>query len=336
MKTKFLHALNTKPRLFGVIFVMLAGGGYGTGPWFAQNLERNGANPMGFLTARFVISAALLIAIRLIRMGTNNLPNIQDALKIFLLGAFGFFVSPLLYFIALQDLDSGLVVVIFYIYPALAVIFSWMIYKHKPNLVITICLFTTLSGVWLTAGQVGDGNSSGIIITFVSAVTHAIYVVAAGSISKKADPLTMLTIALTGAASTFVLVSLLGPSSLDPEFPINTEGWLLVIAMAFLITIVATALFFAGIKRIGPGVTSMVETFEAVITISIGVMFMSEIVTAVQILGTLTVLGSIVAIGLAESRAESRAKSRAESHDSSPSGKQPISHSGTVLDLPIS
>ncbi len=310
--------------MFGVIFIILAGGGYGTGPWFAQNLERNGANPMGFLTARFVISAVLLIAFRLARMGVKNLPNATDALKIFLLGAFGFFVSPLLYFIALQDLESGLVVVIFYIYPAIAVILSWMIYNHKPNLVITICLFTTLTGVWLTAGQVGDGNTVGIFITFVSGLTHAIYVVAAGSISKKSDPLTMLTIALTGAASAFVFVSLLDPGSLDPKFPTNQQGWLLVSAMAFLITILATALFFAGIKRIGPGVTSMVETFEAVVTIFIGIMFMSETVTAIQILGTVTVLGSIVAIGLAESRAEVR------------TGKQPDSHSGTVLDLPIS
>ncbi|MCX6531109.1 MAG: DMT family transporter [Actinobacteria bacterium] len=324
MKIKFSNAIKAKPRLFGVLFVMLAGAGYGTGPWFAQNLERNGANPMGFLTARFTISAILLIAIRLIRMGATNLPNIQDALKIFLLGAFGFFISPLLYFIALQDIDSGLVVVIFYIYPAIAILLSWIVYKHKPNLVISVCLFTTLAGVWLTAGQVGDGNFSGIIITFLSAVFHAIYVVAAGSVTKKSDPLTMLTIALSGAAVTFIFVSLLGPSSLKPEFPINTQGWLLVVAMALVITILATALFFAGIKRIGPGVTSMVETFEAVVTISIGVMLMNESITAIQILGAVVVLGSIVAIGLAESRAEKQ------------TGKQPDSHSGTVLDLPIS
>ena len=324
MRTKFQVALSARPRLFGVIFVMLAGAGYGTGPWFAKNLERNGANPMGFLTARFVVSATILLAVRFIYMPGVKWPNSNDAIKIFLLGAFGFFISPLLYFIALHDLNSGLVVVIFYIYPALAVLLSWMIYKHKPNLVITICIFTTLTGVWLTAGQVGDGNLRGIVITLLSAITHAIYVVAAGSISKKADPLTTLTIALTGAASAFVLVSLVGPSSLDPEFPVNSQGWLLVLAMAFLITIVATALFFAGIKRIGPGTTSMVETFEAVVTISIGVLLMSESVTAMQILGTVTVLGSIVAIGLAESSAESSA------------GKHPDSHSGTVLDLPIS
>ena len=324
MRTKFRNALSTRPRLFGVIFVMLAGAGYGTGPWFAKNLERNGANPMGFLTARFVISSILLIAIRVIRRRSTIWPSNTDAIKIFLLGAYGFFISPLLYFIALHEIDSGLVVVIFYIYPAIAVLLSWMIYKHKPNLVITICLFTTLTGVWLTAGQVGNGNLRGILMTLLSAITHAIYVVAAGSISKKADPLTMLTIALTGAASAFVLVSLVGPSSLDPEFPVNSQGWILVLAMAFLITIVATALFFAGIKRIGPGVTSMVETFEAVVTISIGVILMSESVTVIQILGTVMVLGSIVAIGLAESSAESK------------SGRHPDSHSGTVLDLPIS
>jgi len=328
MIRKVRQLVDTNPRAFGVVFVMLAGGGYGTGPWFAKNLELNGANPMGFLTARFVISAALLIAFRLIRMGTANMPPLHDAMKIFALGAFGFFVSPLLYFVALQDLDSGLVVVIFYIYPALAVILSWIIYAHKPNRVITICLFTTLTGVWLTAGQVGDGNTRGVVITFFSAVTHAIYVVAAGSISKKADPLTMLTIALTGAACTFGLVSLFGPKSLSPEFPINTKGWVYVVAMALLITILATALFFAGIKRIGPGVTSMVETFEAVVTISIGVMLMNESVTLIQILGTVVVLGSIVAIGLAESRAEAKGESQ--------SGKHPGAHSGTVLDLPIS
>ncbi len=324
MRTKFRNALSTRPRLFGVIFVMLAGAGYGTGPWFAKNLERNGANPMGFLTARFVISAILLIAIRVIRRRNTIWPSNTDAIKIILLGAYGFFISPLLYFIALHEIDSGLVVVIFYIYPAIAVLLSWMIYKHKPNLVITICLFTTLTGVWLTAGQVGNGNLRGILMTLLSAITHAIYVVAAGSISKKADPLTMLTIALTGAASAFVLVSLVGPSSLDPEFPVNNQGWMLVLAMAFLITIVATALFFAGIKRIGPGVTSMVETFEAVVTISIGVLLINESVTSIQILGTVIVLGSIVAIGLAESKAETL------------TGTRPDSHSGTVLDLPIS
>ena len=63
---------------------MLAGAGYGTGPWFAQNLERNGANPMGFLTARFVISAALLIIIRLARMGVANMPNTADAHRLLL------------------------------------------------------------------------------------------------------------------------------------------------------------------------------------------------------------------------------------------------------------
>lgn len=328
MRIKFRRALLAKPRLFGVVFVMLAGAGYGTGPWFAQNLERNGANPMGFLTARFVVSAAILLAVRLIRMHGAKWPSFNDAMKIFLLGAFGFFVSPLLYFIALHDLDSGLVVVIFYIYPALAILLSWAVYKHKPNRVIVVCLFTTLAGVWLTAGQVGDGNFKGILITFLSAIGHAIYVVAAGTISKKADPLTMLTIALIGAASAFVLVSLLGPSSLDPKFPVNSQGWLLILTMAFLITIVATALFFAGIKRIGPGVTSMVETFEAVVTISIGVLFMNETVTAIQILGTVIVLGSIVAIGLAESSAESRNKTQP--------GEHPVMHSGSVLDLPIS
>jgi hypothetical protein len=55
---------------------------------------------------------------------------------------------------------------------------------------------------------------------------------------------------------------------------------------------------------------------------------MSETVTAIQILGTVTVLGSIVAIGLAESSAEARSKSQPDKH--------PYSHSGTVLDLPIS
>jgi len=324
MLAKISHALDAKPRAYGVVFVMLAGGGYGTGPWFADNLERNGANPMGFLTARFTMSAIVLILVRLAKMQLKNLPSLNDSLKIFALGAFGFFVSPLLYFIALQDIDSGLVVVIFYIYPAIAILLSWIVYKHKPNLVISVCLFTTLAGVWLTAGQVGDGNFTGIMITFFSAVFHAIYVVAAGSVAKKSDPLTMLTIALTGAATAFILVSLLGPKSLNPEFPINTQGWLFVVAMALVITVLATALFFAGIKRIGPGVTSMVETFEAVVTISIGVMLMNESITAIQILGALVVLGSIVAIGLAESRAEKQ------------TGKQPDSHSGTVLDLPIS
>ena len=82
MLTKIRHALDAKPRAFGVVFVMLAGGGYGTGPWFAENLERNGANPMGFLTARFTMSAIVLILVRLAKMQLKDLPSPSDSLKI--------------------------------------------------------------------------------------------------------------------------------------------------------------------------------------------------------------------------------------------------------------
>ena len=315
MKTLINKTRTTKPRLFGVLFVIIAGSGYGTGPWIATNLERNGANPMGFLTARFVVSAMILVAVRLIHLRGSPWPNREVFIKTFLLGAFGFFLTPLLYFIAIEHIDSGLVVVIFYAYPAFTVLLSWAVYKHKPTLVIVGCLVVTLTGVWLTAGQVGDGKTIGIVLTLCAALVHTIYVVAGTHVAKKSDTLTMITITICGSAFAFIVVSLFGPQSLAPEFPNNTRGWVLIAFFTIFGTILATAAFFAGLKRIGPGVTSMVETFEAVVTIFLGVALLSESITAIQIMGTALVLGSIVVLGWAESRIESGG--------------------GTVIDVPI-
>jgi drug/metabolite transporter (DMT)-like permease len=63
----------------------------------------------------------------------------------------------------------------------------------------------------------------------------------------------------TGAATTFGLAGLVS-GSLDAGFA--QEGWIWLVALGLVSTVSAIALFFAGLKRVGPSTAAILSTLE--------------------------------------------------------------------------
>ena len=298
--------MRKNPNSLGVALIIVSSIGFGLAPTFATFSYRNGGNAVGTLLARFTVATLLMLIVRKISGRQAKWPRPLLFGQLFLLGALGYFTATILYFTAIQNIDSGLAITIFYCNPVIVVLLSWWLLGNKPSRIIVWCLVSTLIGVAIAAGQVGNADTISVILVLIVAVEYAFYMIISSKVLPKVDLFTGVTIVMFGAASSFAIYALFAPSSVEVIFPNAINGWVSVLMLAVVATVIPTATLYAGMNLIGTGKTAVIQTFEPVASILAGVIFLSEPLTLPRIIGATFVIGAVGVLATAESRSSAR------------------------------
>ena len=298
--------MRKNPNSLGVALIIVSSIGFGLAPTFATFSYRNGGNAVGTLLARFTVATLLMLIVRKISGRHAKWPRPLLFGQLFLLGALGYFTATILYFTAIQNIDSGLAITIFYCNPVIVVLLSWWLLGNKPSRIIVWCLVSTLIGVTIAAGQVGNADTISVILVLIVAVEYAFYMIISSKVLPKVDLFTGVTIVMFGAASSFAIYALFAPSSVEVIFPNAINGWVSVLMLAVVATVIPTATLYAGMNLIGTGKTAVIQTFEPVASILAGVIFLSEPLTVPRIIGATFVIGAVGVLATAESRSSAR------------------------------
>lgn len=284
--------------------VVMSSLGFSIGPTLAKNAYDAGANPLGVMTVRFTIASLIMLVLRQILVGKVPIPKWPVLLEMFAIGALGITTVSFTYFLAIETIDTGLAIVIWYCNPMLVVLISWIIYKKRPSRNIVISLIFTITGIAITTGQVKGGSNSAITLVLVSAILFSLYLLGLAHTLKKVDLLTGVTFINVGAMIGYWLICAVLPFGLDVEFPSNQESWLFVAVFALFGTVAPFLFSFAGMKRVGPSMLSVITTIEPVLAIFMGIIFLSEPVTTPRLIGAVFVIGALLALSVLESRDE--------------------------------
>ena len=298
--------MRKNPNSLGVALIIVSSIGFGLAPTFATFSYRNGGNAVGTLLARFTVATLLMLVVRKVSGRQAKWPRPLLFGQLFLLGALGYFTATILYFTAIQNIDSGLAITIFYCNPVIVVLLSWWLLGNKPSRIIVWCLVSTLIGVTIAAGQVGNADTISVILVLIVAVEYAFYMIISSKVLPKVDLFTGVTIVMFGAASSFAIYALFAPSSVEVIFPNAINGWVSVLMLAVVATVIPTATLYAGMNLIGTGKTAVIQTFEPVASILAGVIFLSEPLTVPRIIGATFVIGAVGVLATAESRSSAR------------------------------
>lgn len=298
--------MRKNPNSLGVALIIVSSIGFGLAPTFATFSYRHGGNPVGTLLARFTVATLLMLIVRKISGRQAKWPRPLLFGQLFLLGALGYFTATILYFTAIQNIDSGLAITIFYCNPVIVVLLSWWLLGNKPSRIIVWCLASTLIGVTIAAGQVGNADTISVILVLIVAVEYAFYMIISSKVLPKVDLFSGVTIVMFGAASSFAIYALFAPSSVEVIFPNAINGWVSVLMLAVVATVIPTATLYAGMNLIGTGKTAVIQTFEPVASILAGVIFLSEPLTLPRIIGATFVIGAVGVLATAESRSTAR------------------------------
>ena len=289
---------------------MMSSLGFSIGPTLAKYAYDAGTNALGVMTIRFTIASLFMLIIRQIVTRGESMPSLPLLLEMFAVGAIGITIVSFTYFLAIEDMDTGLAIVIWYCNPLVVVFISWIIYKKRPTRNIVISLFFSITGIAITTGQVKSGSSGAITLIFVSAFLFAFYLLGLSRTLKKTDLLTGVTFINIGAMLGYWLICATLPFDLTVEFPTNAKSWLYISAFALFGTVVPFMFSFAGMNRVGPSMLSVITTIEPVLAIMMGIIFLSEPITTLRVVGAIFVIGALIALTTLESHDEAALKRR--------------------------
>ena len=286
-----------------MLCVLLSSTGFATVPTFAKKLYAHETNAMGVMSVRFTLATLLMLAIRSIMVRNTPWPSLKNTAKLLLWGVCIMGIS-LTYFIAINDIDTGLAIVLFYANPLFIIVGSWIIWKKRPSKNVQMSLVLTMIGVFITVGQIGNASIGAVALVLLSAVLFTIYLLGLSHSLERTDVITSVVLVNAGGAISYWFLVVTSPGSLTSEFPHDSTAWLLIAGLVIFGTVTPILTSFAGLKRVGPSTVSVLATFEPVIAIIAGVIFLGEDLTLNRVLGASFVIGALIALPVLEARTE--------------------------------
>jgi drug/metabolite transporter (DMT)-like permease len=293
-------------RVIGTLFVFLSSTGFATVPTFTMKIYEHDTNAMGVMSVRFTLAAALMFIVRAVMVRDTPWPSIKNTAKLLVWGVCVTGIS-LTYFIAINDIDTGLAIVLFYANPLFIVFGSWIIWKKRPSKNVLISLVFTMIGVFITVGQIGNASLGAVALVLLSAIFFTIYLLGLSHSLEQTDVITSVVLVNAGGAISYWLLHVTSPGSLTSKFPHDSVAWLYVAGLVIFGTVTPILAGFAGLKRVGPNMVSVLTTLEPVLAIAAGVIFLAEDLTVNRVIGASFVIGALIALSVLEARTETSA-----------------------------
>jgi len=238
--------------------------------------------------------------------------SLKPSKKIYLwaitMGLLGYYGSSLFDFIGLQYVSAGIERIILFIYPTLAVLINYWVFKIPIVRRQWWAILVTYIGIglayWSEINQFQNTDLFiyGSIMVLLCGITYAMYLVGTGKLIPKMGATQYTTIAMLSASlGIFTHYVLSEPIShfatyLDP----SNKIFLFVIGLALFATVIPSFLLNTGMKRIGSNDLAIVTSIGPVSTLFQARYMLNEPFSILQILGTILVIIGVLMVKKSE------------------------------------
>ncbi len=254
----------------GTVLVITSSVAFGAMPLFARLAYADGIEPVSLLFFRFSIAALFMGLLMLIRK--ERFPALKVIAGLALMGAIGYVGQSLCFFSALTMANSGLVVLLLYLYPALVALLSAVFHGERLNGSRGVAVALAFLGTALTVGPQLNARPLGVILGISAACIYSVYIMSGNRLMKQVTPVAGSAIIMAAAGAAFGLLSL----GQGLTLPRSLSGWTGVIGLAIIATVIAVTTFLVGLTLIGPTRASVLSTFEPVTAILLAAFFLGE------------------------------------------------------------
>ncbi|MEG4984340.1 EamA family transporter [Microcoleus sp. BR0-C5] len=221
--------------------------------------------------------------------------------------AFFLFLSQVLIYLAIGNIPAGIAITIFFIYPIVTVLGSWILFGSRPTRVGFFAIFGITVGLILAglpsfaAQAPGGGNVGvGVAAALASGITFAGYVLLTQMAAGKLHP---IPFSLVNFAAIFVFssLSLWVPLSenFSPKIDQNVwPGLILGGVVLGVLTLFSYLLNNFAIRFAGAALASVIGTLGPAMTALFGFLIINEKLQPVAIMGMAVVTLSVAAMSV--------------------------------------
>lgn len=274
------------PYYKGAAFALFSAAGFGMTPVLAVFAYDGGVNVYSLLFLRFIMAALVLFSYIFINKNEIDL-SLKDHLKLFIQGGIIYSVFSICYFSAISEISPSLAVLLFYTYPIIVALLSFLVDGEKITKRIVFSIIVSFAGLIMLFGEnFGNLNKVGIFLALGASAAYSIYAVY-GKHILNTIPLSVTTAYICFFAAITFLTAGLYQNKLS--FSFSPASWLYV-GLITLITVGGFLTFFAGIKLTSPTIVSILGMTEPIMTIFLSFILFSEQFTFIQIVGVILVL----------------------------------------------
>lgn len=271
--------------------VLVSATAFGTNGIFAKLAYRAGLGTTQTLAFRFVLAALGMWGLALVLRQNPLRFDRRMLASLLALGVVVYTAQSLTYFTALQTLPASLCVLIVYIYPSLVVI-AGRLFLHRP---VTrwhaLALGASFTGLVLLVGGAELRIAWGLAFALAAPVIYTAYILLSERVMSAAPAVGASAVIMSGAGITFAAIAAL-QGQLRP--PAGGDGWLVVVGLAVIPTMVAISTFLAGLPRVGAARASLLSTWEPVVTVVLAVVLFADRFTVVQAAGGLLIIAAVL------------------------------------------
>lgn len=267
----------------------LAAAAYGTNPAFAIPLYEQGMNPNTVLLFRYVMGLPILAAIMVAR-GMSMRLKAEEVGPTAILGIL-MALSSLTLFESYNYMNSGIASTLLFVYPIMVAVMMIFFFHERFKMTVALCLVLMCGGLMLLM-KPGDGRSVsgyGCLLVMVSALTYALYIIMV-NVSKvvRAIPTTRLLFYVLSWGCLVFLVMI--PMGNPLTLPVRATGWLNLLALAVIPTVLSLTCTTRAIQLIGSTPTAIFGALEPVSAVILSVFVLGQSITGRDILGGLLIV----------------------------------------------
>ncbi len=291
--------------LQGSALVLLAGVAYGGVTVLAKIAYDHGSNAPSSLVFRYGAAALLFWLYLLLTGNAQRLPR-RKAGGFVLMGLL-FSGGSLLSFMAVERIGAGLAALLLYLYPAIVTAAAALFLALRITRSRVLILLASLLGCVLTVDvQGGSVDLLGLALATGTAFTYSAYVVIGSRVAVGVSPLIASAWIISSGGLLMLVVGVTGAFGDRLTTQIDATGWLAILALALVSTVVANSAFLAGMARLDPFRAAVLSTIEPVVSVLLAALLLSERLSPQQALGGALIVGSAVALQLVGRSTRSR------------------------------
>lgn len=281
-----------------MLFCLASAAAFGVMGVLGKLAYEEGATVGTLLATRFVLAAAVfwLLLVCAGRVGDLRALSRRDLGFAVGLGAVVYGAQAGCAFAALERLDASLFSLLLYTFPVLVTVAAVALGREPARRRTAFALLLASSGLVLVLAGAAAGalDPLGTVLALGAAVIYSAYILGSEGVASRLGPLVLSTLLCTGAATTLTFASL-AAGDLAPG-RVSAPGYLWLGGLAVVSTVGAIALFFAGLRRVGPTAASILSTLEPVVTVALAFVIFRESLSPMQLAGGGLVLSAVLAV----------------------------------------
>jgi len=261
-------------------------------------------SPLVLVSLRYVVASLILVPVAVLQ-GEHRALDGRAALKLVFLGITGYSVAQGLQCVGLYHLPAVTVTFILKFTPVIVLTLGLVFLKTTPTPRQVAGIALVIAGAYIYfGGGVSASSLTGVIVTFVSGLGWAAYLVASRAFFKPGEigPLGLSAFAM-GVGTVFIA----GSAWVYEGFTaLSLGGWGIVIWLGVVNTAAAFFLWNHALQRVEAFEISILQNTMLIQIAILSVIFLGETLTAMKMLGMAAVFVGVLIVQLSGLRGAGR------------------------------